>query len=259
MIAVVRRWPLAAFFGLTFAFTWSLLPLARASIAASLVALWGPAVAALVTAALVGGAEFRALLGRSVHWRVPMRWYLVALLAPVVISALASALEYVAGARGPIRPLPISPLQVVVFVLVVGEEIGWRGYALPILRIRHGPWRASVVLGLAWALWHLPLFYLPEMPQYGSPFVPFIGYTIALSILLTLLAERTGGSVIVATLFHGAVNTLGVVNAATTPELRGWGNAVGYGLVAGVAGSAAWGRMRTPRAAAAPRAWAERG
>jgi hypothetical protein len=84
-----------------------------------------------------------------------------------------------------------------------------------------------------------------------SPFVPFIGYTVALSVLLALLAERTGGSVVIATLFHGAVNTLGLVNTAATPELRGWGNAAGYGLVASVAGSAAWGRMRTPRVASA--------
>lgn len=135
------------------------------------------------------------------------------------------------------------------FVLVIGEEIGWRGFALPRLLSRTGPWPASAVLGAAWALWRLPLFYLAAMPQFGSPFVPYIFYTIALSILLALFAQRTEGSVIIATLFHGAVNTLLFTNAAATPAVRGWGNAVSYGLVALILGAVAWNR-RSPRAGA---------
>jgi membrane protease YdiL (CAAX protease family) len=149
-------------------------------------------------------------------------------------------LQFFAGAAGPSGLQPIPLLQAVVFVLVIGEEIGWRGYALPILLTRTTAFRASLVIGVVWALWHLPLFYMPEMPQYGRPFLPFVAYTVALSVMLTLLAERTQASVVIATLFHGAVNTIGFVNAGATPAQRGWANAVSYGLTAAVAAAAVW-------------------
>jgi membrane protease YdiL (CAAX protease family) len=95
-----------------------------------------------------------------------------------------------------------------------------------------GPWLASAAIGVLRALWHLPLFAMPAMPQYGSSFSAFIVYTMALSVLLTWLAQQTSGSVILATLFHGAVNTFGFANAAATPFQRGWANAMAYGLVA---------------------------
>lgn len=222
-----------------------MLPFARASVAVALLALFGPAAAALITAALGGGQELRDLGTRVTQWRVPARWYLLTSLLPLPISALASGLEYLLGAYGPIHRQPISTLGVVVFVMVVGEEIGWRGFALPRLLARFGPWSASAILGALWALWHLPLFYLAGMPQFGNPFLPYVGYTIALSIILTFLAQNTRGSVVIATLFHGAVNTLGFVNAGANPTQKGWGNAVSYGLVALIVGAAAWNRRPT--------------
>jgi membrane protease YdiL (CAAX protease family) len=238
---------LAVFIVLTFTFTWSLLPAARSSIAVSLVALCGPAVAAVVTAWWQGPDHLRALARRIVLWRTGARWYVIALLAPPGVSALSVTLQWLAGAAGPIHLQPISLLQAVVFVLVIGEEIGWRGYALPILLARTTALRASVALGVVWAFWHLPLFYMPEMPQFGSPFAPFVAYTVALSVILTALAQRSQGSVVIATLFHGAVNTIGFTNLAATPSQRGWANAVGYTLAALFAGAAAL-RMREPMA-----------
>src|SRR5688572_14995677 len=91
------------------------------------------------------------------------------------------------------------------------------------------------------ALWHRPLFSMPGMPQYRHPFLPYVVYLIGLSIILTFLAQRTRGSVIIATLFHGAVNTFGIVTAGANVSHRGWGNAVSYGLVGIVIGVAAWG------------------
>ena len=220
--------------------------MARRSIPISLVALCGPAVAAAVAAWLSGPAQVRAVVQRIARWRVRPRWYVIALLAPLPISALAASLEYLAGARGMLHVQPISPLLVAVFVLVAGEEIGWRGFALPILLSRTTPRRASIWVGIMWAAWHLPLFYIPEMPQYGHPFAAFVIYTISLSILLTFLAQRTAASVIIATVFHGAVNTFGIVNAAATPAQRGWGNAAAYGLAAAVVGALAWPRRNTP-------------
>lgn len=238
--ALIRRAPLASYFGLTFLFTWSLLPLASRSIAASLVALCGPAVAGFVVSACRGRDEWRAFLARVADWQIRPSWYLLALFLPVPITVLRSGLEYLLGARGVIEPQAVSALGLVVFVLVAGEEAGWRGFALPRLLPRFGPWRASAIVGVIWALWHLPLFYMPGMPQFGSPFPAFIGYTIGLSVILTFFALRTRGSVVIATMFHGAVNTIGLVNTAADAELRGWSNAICYGVVALVLG--AWSR-----------------
>lgn len=200
--AAFSRHPLTTFFLLAFAFTWVLLPAAGGSIAVSLVALCGPAAAALLTGAVSGRKHLNDLAARSLRWRVPLRWYLFALLVPLVVSALRTAIELLLVEGGPVRFQPISGLSIVVFLLVAGEEIGWRGFALPRLLERHGPWVSSTILGVLWALWHFPLFYMSVMPQYGTPFIPYIGYLIGLSILITYLALPTAGSVIVATLFH---------------------------------------------------------
>ena len=147
-----------SFIVLTFAFTWALLPFASSSVAVSLLALCGPAVAAMVVAALSGGPAWRDLRDRMTRWRVPGRYYALALLAPVAISALARGVELLEGVPASIHVMPITPLQAAVFVLVAGEEIGWRGFLLPRLLPRLGPWGASAATGVIWALWHLPLY-----------------------------------------------------------------------------------------------------
>jgi membrane protease YdiL (CAAX protease family) len=241
----VRRNSLVTFFGLAYSFTWILLPFARDSVLMALVALLGPAAAAVTTAALCGREELGRLRRRTLLWRVPLRWYLIALVIPLPVSALRTGIELLWGAAGPIHWQPISALGLIVFVLVAGEEIGWRGFALPALLARFGPWRASVVIGVVWAMWHVPLFLMPGMPQFGSPFLPYVGYVIGLSIILTFLGQHTGGSLIIATLFHGAVNTFGIVNDGATTFQRGWSNALGYGAVALALGIIAW--RRRPR------------
>jgi membrane protease YdiL (CAAX protease family) len=240
----VRRAPAVWFLAIAFAFTWSLLPLAANHLAASLVALCGPAVAAVVVTAAAPSADRLAFRTRLTHWRIPIRWYVLALALPLPISLLRSGIEF-AWVGGHAEFLPFSALGLVVFVLVAGEEVGWRGFLLPRLLPRFGRWRASGIVGIIWALWHLPLFFIPGMPQHGTPFVAFVVYTVALSVVLTFLAERTNGSVLVATLFHGAVNTFGWVNPSADPEFHGWMNAVSYGLAAVLIGLMAWGVQRT--------------
>ena len=232
--------PIIWFVVLTFAFTWALLPAASSSIAVSLVALCGPAVAARIVAGLCGKAAWQDLRDRIERWRVPVQWYVAALLVPIATSALARGIELLGGAPNAVHLISITPLQLAVFVLVAGEEIGWRGFLLPRLLDRMGPRTASAVIGVIWAVWHLPLFSMPGMPQYGSPIPAFVLYTTALSVLLTRLAQVTNGSVILATLFHGTVNTFGFTNIAATPMQRGWANAMAYGLVALIVGTISW-------------------
>ena len=232
MRAWARQHPLSLFVVLAYTSTWALLPLAHHYPLVGVLALLCPAVAAYLTAAACGNQELEKLKERLTHWRVHLRWYLVALLLPLPVSLLARFLEKTWGAQGPISPAPITWLGLIVFVMVVGEEIGWRGFALPTLLSRTGPVRASFAIGLIWAVWHLPLFFMDSMPQYGSPFGAYVVYTTALSIILTYFGARTAGSVLIATVFHGAVNTLIFVNAGATPYHRGWANAVAYGVAA---------------------------
>ena len=72
------------------------------------------------------------------------------------------------------------------FVLVVGEELGWRGYALPLLLEKRSAVTASLILGVLWGLWHLPTFLVPGTPQYGLPLAAFVLLTVEYSILMTL-------------------------------------------------------------------------
>ena len=235
MNAWVQQHQLTTFFALAFAFTWALLPSAGLSIPISLLALTGPAVAALATALLSGRRELNDLGARVTEWRVPARWYALALLLPLAVTAIRTAIETFSGVVGPVELQPIAVLSLVVFVLVAGEEIGWRGFALPRLQARYGPWRASAIIGFVWAVWHFPLFLMPSMPQYGTPFLSYVPYLVALSLIMTVMSMQTRGSVIVATIFHGSVNTIGIVNDGANAMQRGWSNAVSYGIAAMIA------------------------
>lgn len=234
---------------MAFAFTWALLPYAGGSIPISLVALTGPAVAALATAVLAGRRELNDLAARVTAWHLPVRWYAIALLLPLAVTALRTAIETFSGVVGSVELQPIALLSLAVFVLVAGEEIGWRGFALPRLQDRYGPWGASAILGLVWAVWHFPLFFMTSMPQYGTPFLSYMPYLVALSVIMTVLAMATRGSVIIATLFHGSVNTIGIVNDGSNAIQRGWSNAISYGIVALMMVALTW-RIRRAAVAA---------
>lgn len=88
----------------------------------------------------------------------------------------------------------------------LGEELGWRGFAQPVLQDRLG-WRtASLVLGLVWAVWHLPLFYIDGTAQAHIPLALFLLSVVAMSVVFAWLVHRTAGSVVAALLFHTAIN-----------------------------------------------------
>src|SRR5438045_7892958 len=87
-----------------------------------------------------------------------------------------------------------------------GEELGWRGFALPRLGARLGLARASLLLGLAWALWHLPLFFVRDADTFGQSFVVYAVQVVAISVAMALLYVRTDGGLFLPMLFHSAVN-----------------------------------------------------
>lgn len=87
-----------------------------------------------------------------------------------------------------------------------GEEIAWRGYALPRMAARLGLGLASVILGIIWALWHLPFFYILKTEMFGHAFVPYLLSVMAISVAMGWLYGNTRGSLLLVMLMHAAIN-----------------------------------------------------
>jgi CAAX protease family protein len=177
-----------------------------------LVALW-------ITALTEGRPGVRALLRRLVQWQVGMRWYLFAIVyLPAIKLSVALVHRVMTGSwpRFGTEPWYIIVLAIAISTPVqAGEEIGWRGYALPRLAGRFGFARASLALGLVWSAWHLPIFFLPGADKYGQSFPIWTLQVVALSVAITWLYAHTNGSLLLTTLMHSAVNqTVGIVPSA---------------------------------------------
>jgi membrane protease YdiL (CAAX protease family) len=221
------------FFVLTFALAWAAFfgagALDNGTLRASLFVLgaFAPAVVALwLTARAEGREDARALLRRVVAWRVDARWYMFAAGYLALIKlAVALAHRLITGAWplfGDHAWYILIPAIVVATPTKAGEEIGWRGYALPRLAARLGLGWASVLLGVIWACWHLPLFFIPGTDTTGQSFPLFLLEVTGLSVALAWLYARTNGSLLLVMLLHSAVNEThdivpSVVPGATQP------------------------------------------
>jgi membrane protease YdiL (CAAX protease family) len=227
MLRFARNHPLIAFFVLAFALTWVILiPSVMASyglisLPGSTVLLlvmgYGPTIAAIaISGALGGWAEIRALLKRLLIWRVGWGWWAITLFLNGGIILGALGLYTLLGNEVPPFP-PLAPGLlldiVVVFVLVAlinGEEIGWRGFALPRLQERYGVPTTVAVLGVMETVFHLPIFFnngpSEAGGQNGTPFGAFLASSVLAVFLFVWLYDHTRGSLLMATLFHASMN-----------------------------------------------------
>lgn len=150
------------------------------------------------------------MLGRSVRGGRPL-WWAFALLFPLSWALAARIGDGLAhGGVGTFDPSGfagyVTPGAWLAWTTgPLGEEAGWRGYFLPRLLGRFQPLTASLILGLIWAIWHVPLYIHSNFSTVGRG-LDFTASVICLTILMTILFHRTRGSLLLAVLFHWSVN-----------------------------------------------------
>jgi membrane protease YdiL (CAAX protease family) len=242
------------FFLLAFGISWVVwIPAALAShgflslqlspVFTGLLGAFGPSLAAIIlTGVFQGKAGLRSLIGRLFVWRVGIQWYVFVLLWPAVLSLMTSAINFLLGGPAPdfanppiLRFYPLPPeafavglLPLLPFVFLqqmfisspMGEEIGWRGYALLGLQKTRSALAASVILGILWGVWHLPKFFTQGDPLSETFFGWFILGIVGSTILFTWIYNNTKGSLLLVLLFHTSVNVTGLfLSAAETSPL----------------------------------------
>lgn len=228
------------FFGLTYAVSWGLWILAAFAPAGTpfrtalfLPGTFAPAVVALwLTDRAEGSAGRRVLIERALKWQVPGRWYLFAVLYIAGIKLVAAVVHRViTGAWTPLleqNPWPLFILATLISTpFQAGEELGWRGYALPRMAARLGLSGAAILLGILWAAWHLPLFFLPVTDLTDLSFPLYLLTVTPISIAMAWLYARSGQSLLVVMLLHAAANnTPHFVPPPTAESVFAWNAAL---------------------------------
>jgi uncharacterized protein len=171
-------------------------------------AIWGVALGgALVTGIADGRAGLKAFLSRIVRWRVGIQWYAIALLTPFAVGAAAFGLTLLTGtATFAEIQFPVGSQILMIYLLSLltlglGEEPGFRGFALPRFLVGRSAFAASLILGVLHALWHLPLV------LGGESHVLTLLHPLCGAILFTWVFNHTNGSVLLAILLHAAADT----------------------------------------------------
>lgn len=235
-----RRKDLVAFFLIAFAWMW-LLNAPRVLAAAGLfdlspavstglgyLAVFGPGVAAFVLTGLASGSEgVRSLWKRGWSVAFDKKWFLPAVLFMPAAGLVTLLLLTVFGQ--PIaweNALPLAllvPIGLLIWLVgAVPEEYGWRGYALPRLLEGMTPLSGSLLLGVIWGIWHLPLHFIPTTTQYVIPVWEYVLQTILLTVIYTWLFLRTGGSILIAGIFHAMGNLTGALIPYWTTQAGRW-------------------------------------
>jgi uncharacterized protein len=208
----VRQHRLTSFFVLAYAVSWTPWVFDAAGISLGTPFFpGGPLVAVLVVIAIADGRRgFRELGSRLTRWRVGWVWYAVALGLPVLLVLATGVVTWGLGAPVPdLSSIVWADVALVLAVRMVnpadsalGEEPGFRGYALPHLQDRWSPLASAGVLGVLAAGWHIPLVALGNLGWIGLP------STVVITFLYVWLFNRTGGSLLMAMLFHASQGAL---------------------------------------------------
>jgi hypothetical protein len=221
----LRKHIVIFYFGLTYLISWGIWfwvnaihqPLAGWIGLIAVVGAFGPSIAGIVCAGVLDGRSgVRKFFQRIIQVRVKWSIYAMVALVPMFLVLLPLVLNSWLGGQRPqwvgLGQIPALIGTLISMLLIGGltEEPGWRGFALPVLRARHGPLVASLLLGIFWGVWHIPIYSLPGL---GNPLpvgnlAIFVLTTPLLTILFTVLAEKSLDSVWMAMLFHAWNNTV---------------------------------------------------
>ncbi len=194
------------------------------------IGIFGPTIAGfLITQKYEGKDGSKKLLRSGFNFRLPNKiWYFVAILPALMIATMTWLIFDLLGSSLPTPgsqqlddvdflsfPVIALFLFVFMFIFALGEEFGWRGYALDPLLERWNAVKTSLILGIIWALWHLPLFFITgigqneELDRLGPIYlVNFILITIGLTFIYTWLFSNSESNVLLVLVFHGATNAL---------------------------------------------------
>lgn len=223
MRSLARRHPLVVYIVLTYLFSWSIfIPLALKKhglvefpvpMPVYYAASFGPLLSAIITSYLLGGSDaLKELFARMVRWRVGPAWWWIAFSPLILLAVTVVVLKIATGGwfdlklLGVVEFLPdlgIGALLLWTLTYGLGEETGWRGFALPRLQRNHSALLATFYLWIVWALWHAPAFFLVYDPVILPGFL--IG-VFAGALVFTWLYNSTGGSILIAIVFHGVFN-----------------------------------------------------
>ena len=211
LLSVVRRHPVITFFVLTYAIGWGLIP------------VWtfqagSPFIAALIVIPLTRGVAGLKELGlRLIRWRVRWYWYVVAVALPLAVVGLTVVLNVALGASVP-SLAGVGSVSTVLMMFAIrlinpgdgalGEEPGWRGFALPGLQSTLSPLVSTLILGVAVTVWHVPLLFLEEGLLRPSIIVGFLLGSFAVTFFYTWLFNHTGGSVLMTVISHASQGTI---------------------------------------------------
>jgi membrane protease YdiL (CAAX protease family) len=210
----LKRHDLGLFFFLTFILAWWPWPLKLLNPNSVAMIPWSPIIAAFIVLGLTQGrVGVKALLKDMTRWRVRLKWYVFALLLPLGVTLAAVYLNALLGA-----PVPTVSDFADWYLIIPGfltttlikgpftEEPGWRGFALPRLMNKYSTLVSSLILGLIWFIWHLPLLITSDSGGQRVP-LPYFVTIMAMSIVYAWLYLGTKRSVLLVILMHGAFNT----------------------------------------------------
>jgi membrane protease YdiL (CAAX protease family) len=220
-----NKYSVIIFFGMTYAFSWILwIPIALSSqkivnipispFLGIIIGGMGPSLSALILILAEQGTQgIHGLFERLLKWKVAIKWYLFIIVVPVVIIFVALVL-YSFLNRITLNIPAIGDWRIVIrtaFITLLiggplGEELGWRGYALPKLLEARNPILASLIIGVGWGMWHLPLFWIQGSLQADIPIAWFMISILAEAILYTWIYNNTRGSLLLMVIFHTSIN-----------------------------------------------------
>jgi uncharacterized protein len=224
--AFLERHAVAVFSTITVVVTVAILLAPLPAIAGPALVVFIPALVAALLLRLGGGSVRKQLFSRRV-WGISARWAAISLGAAVALRLAVSLLGLLAG--HPFAPGAFVPFLLAGFLFAAGEEIGWRGFALPrLLASGRSPLVAALMLGVPWALLHLPLV-LPGKLSAGTPMAAQFLMMVALSVLTSWAYLASGRSLTAAALLHGGQTLFVFLNDGLGPVASGWLMALAYG------------------------------